>query len=101
MLSLLGLALSLGVAVGVSPAASAAAPSTPDTITCESVTQYRVTEFGNLTDAYGNVIGYGYANDIFNVRSTGYPRYYGAIARTGQFGYFLSSKLAYIGPACV
>jgi hypothetical protein len=100
---LFGLVLSLAVATGTASAAPGPAAASPQTTNCTYVTQYTVTAYGELTDAEsgGSFVGYGYAGDIFNVRQTGYPRYYGAIAATGKFGWFLSSKLAYRGTACV
>jgi hypothetical protein len=92
--TLVGLTL-IGTTVAAGPASAS--------ITCTTVRQYQVTAFGDLTSAQsgGSVVGYGYAGDIFNVRQLGSPRYYGAIAATGTFGWFLSSKLSYIGDRCI
>ena len=66
---------------------------------CTTVWQYQVTIDGDMTDAEsgGSFVGWAIPGDLFNVRIKGNPRYYGANAANGKWGWILASKLAYTG----
>jgi hypothetical protein len=66
---------------------------------CTQVWQYRVIADGDMTDAQsgGSFVGWAITNDIFNVRTQGNPRYYGANVNNGKWGWILASKLKYTG----
>jgi hypothetical protein len=66
---------------------------------CTTVWQYQVTTDGDMTDAEsgGSFVGWAIPGDLFNVRIKGNPRYYGANAANGKWGWILASKLAYTG----
>jgi hypothetical protein len=105
-LSKTALAVAGGVALAataaLAPSAASAAPTSESgssSVACQWVYQYRVTAFGDMTDAEwgGNRIGEAYIDDTFNVRYMGNPRYWGANVDNGRWGWILASKLAYTG----
>jgi len=68
---------------------------------CERVWQYRASAAGELYDAGGSTIGNVLPGDLVNVRRRDGLRFYGAVARSGKWGYVESGILDYVAPKCV
>lgn len=94
--------VALAAAAALAPSTASAVPvdeTGSSTMTCQWVHQYRVTDWGDMTDAEwgGNRIGDAIPGDTFNVRYQGNPRYWGANVNNGRWGWILTSKLSYTG----
>lgn len=69
---------------------------------CTWVRQYSVTEYGHLVDRNGNRVGDVFAGDTLNARELNIGgRHWGYVAQSGKYGGVLTSKLQYLGDACV
>ncbi len=95
----LAVAGSVVAGAGVAQADTGSVPGGGAGAECTTVWQYQVTTDGDMTDAEsgGSFVGWAIPGDTFNVRIKGNPRYYGANAANGKWGWILASKLAYTG----